>query len=136
LLLSYERYEELSNQMNNAGKREFTIDYKENKEKEVYVRNDSALSGMQLQRALEAFDAIGYTEEDLAKDAADHGITQEQAGSRTFLVSIEYTVDNDSLVLRIPIDSIKFPVDFPFHKISALSFLGAASTEEDDSIFV
>ncbi|MFC5467044.1 DUF5696 domain-containing protein [Lederbergia graminis] len=136
MLLSYERFEELSNQMDNAGKRALTIGYKENKEKEVYERNDSALSGMQLQRALEAFDAIGYSEEDLAKDAAEHGITQEQAGSRTFLVSIEYKVDNDSLVVRIPIDSIKFPADYPIHRISALSFLGAAGTEEEGSIFV
>lgn len=136
MMLSYERYKEITNQMDKTGQRALMIGYKEDKEKQVYIRNDDALKGLQLDRALQAFESIGYSEEDLLKDAEEHNITQEQTGTRAFLASIEYVLDQDSLVVRIPSDSIQFPENYPVNKITPLSFFGAAGLDEEGSIFI
>ncbi|MBP1913442.1 hypothetical protein J2Z23_000374 [Lederbergia galactosidilyticus] len=136
MMLSYERYKEITSQMDKTGQRALMIGYKEDKEKKVYIRNDDALKGLQLDRALQAFESIGYTEEDLLIDTEEHNITKEETGTRAFLVSIEYVLDKDSLVVRIPKDSIQFPENYPINKITPLSFFGAAGVKEEGSIFI
>lgn len=136
LMLSVERYEALTGQMDAQGLRALTLTYQLNKENNVYERLDGSLKGIQLDRALQAFESVGYTEEDLMKDAAENNVVQEKAGSRLFLASIEYKLEDGDLLVRIPRDSIYYPDDYPIHTISLLSFFGAADSEEDGSIFV
>lgn len=134
--LSKARFEELTGQMDKTGQRALMIAYKENKESEVFERNDSALQGLQLDRALQAFDAIGYTEEDLIQDAAEHNLTQTKPEPRIFYASIEYSLDGDSLVATVPVTDIQYPDAYPVNMISMLSFFGAGDSNEAGSIFV
>src|SRR5690606_1479258 len=59
-----------------------------------------------------------------------------QTGTPAFLASIEYVLDQDSLVVRIPSDSIQFPENYPVNKITPRSFFGGAGLEEEGSVFI
>ncbi|MFC0470750.1 DUF5696 domain-containing protein [Halalkalibacter kiskunsagensis] len=136
LMLSVDRFEELSSRLDSTGQRALLIAYRENSEKAVYERNDSALSGLQLERALQAFEDAGYTEEDLAQDMAELNFTQETNEGRIFRASIEYTLDNDNLVVHVPVSSIEFPDKFPVNMVSFMNFFGAGGAEDEGSLFV
>lgn len=133
--LSPERYQELFDQMDASGQRAMRISYYLTKD-EVYERLDSTLNGLQLVNALKAFDSIGYTEEDLARDNAEHGVETVIEEARIFGLSIEYTLDEDGLVVRIPTDSVKFPNSYPVNHINMLNFFGAGGPDEEGSLFV
>lgn len=136
MMLSAARYKELSSDMDKTNLRALMIAYKEDKKKSVYVRNDSALQGLQLERALKVFEDIGYTEEDLMKDAQEHNLSQVKPEPRIFVASIEYVLDEGSLVVNIPVSDIQYPKEYPVNTITALSFFGAGDMNEKGSLFV
>ncbi|WP_338551904.1 DUF5696 domain-containing protein [Paenibacillus sp. KS-LC4] len=135
-MLSKARFEQLSSRLDKSGKRAFLIAYKEDAEKAVYRRNDSALNGLQLERALAALEKSGYTEAELQEDMTELQFTQEKPAARIFQATIEYTLDEDSLVAKIPVSSIRYPEEYPVNTISLLSFFGAGGKDEGGSLFV
>lgn len=135
-LLSVERFEELIGKLDNTGQRAIRISYRLDKEKNVYQRSDGVLQGIQLTRALKAFEDAGYTEELLAEDMAELGFTQDKPEPTIFLTSIEYTLDADSLVVNVPASGIRYPDEYPVSAISLLSFFGAGGPEDEGSLFV
>nr|MBO2493647.1 hypothetical protein [Clostridia bacterium] len=136
-MISKERFEEkiLSKIDNNTLLRALRIAYREDKENGVYVRNDG-LAGLQLKRALEAFEIAGYTEEDLAYDLAEHNLAQTKPAPRLFFVTLEYKLEGDSLVVRVPVDEIRYLKEYPVHQISILNFFGAGGPNEEGALFV
>ncbi|QGH33492.1 hypothetical protein GI584_05430 [Gracilibacillus salitolerans] len=136
LMLSKERFEELSGQLDGTGQRALMIAYRENAETGIYERNDGALTGMQLERAFQAFEDAGYTEEDLEEDRNELNFTQESENNRVFIAAVEYELEDDSLLVKVPTEEIYYTPDFPIHSISFLRYFGAAGTEETGSIFV
>lgn len=135
--ISKERFEQkLLASLDKAGQRALKIGYAQDKNEDVYVRNDKALQGLQLTRALNAFETAGYTSEDLEKDNAEHGIEQEKSGPRMFMVSIEYELDGEALVVRVPASGIKFPEQYPINSISVLDYFGAGAVNQEGSLFV
>lgn len=136
LMLSAARFEELSGKLDRTGQRALMIAYTEDSEQSVYVRNDNALSGLQLARTFQAFEDAGYTEEDLQKDMAELGFTQEKPAARIFRASIEYVLDGEHLVVHVPVSDIRYPDEFPVNQISVLSFFGAGGPDDQGSIFV
>ncbi|MGE5613525.1 MAG: DUF5696 domain-containing protein [Bacillota bacterium] len=135
-MISKKRFEQrLLSKVNKAQKKALSIAYREDKETGLYKRNDG-LKGLQLKRALEAFEAAGYTTEDLAHDIAENNLDQEKPIPRLFRLSIEYVLDGDSLVVRVPVSGIRFPEEYPVNYITVLNFFGAGSVDERGSIFV
>ncbi|MBM7582108.1 hypothetical protein JOD02_000965 [Caldicoprobacter guelmensis] len=136
-MISKQRFEEkiLSKIEDNTLLRTLKIAYREDKEKGVYVRNDG-LSGIQLKRTLQAFEIAGYTEEDLAYDLAEHNLTQTKPVPRLFYVILEYKLEGDSLVVRVPVDGIRYLKEYPVHEISILNFFGAGGPSEEGALFV
>ncbi|WP_274652138.1 DUF5696 domain-containing protein [Paenibacillus humicola] len=135
-MLSKARFEELTGKMDKTGQRALKIAYTEDPEKGLYTRNDDALKGLQLGRALKAFESVGYTEKDLEKDIAALKLNQTKPEPRIFRASIEYTLDNDSLVVNIPVSRILYPSEYPVNAVSVLSFFGAVGQEGKGAIFV
>ncbi|WP_027088030.1 DUF5696 domain-containing protein [Cohnella panacarvi] len=135
-LFSKARFEELSGKLNKTEQRALSIAYKEDIEKGIFVRNDAALQGVQLDRALKALESADYTEEDLLEDAAELNMDLSKPEPRIFRASIEYLLDDDSLVAKIPADSIYYPEEYPVNMISMLSFFGAGGADAEGSIFV
>ena len=136
LMLSEARFEELSGKLDRTGQRALMIAYTKDPEKSVYVRNDSALSGLQLARALKAFADAGYTEEDLQRDMEELHFQQEKPVPRIFWATIEYTLDGDHLVVNVPVSGLRYPDEFPVNQISVLSFFGAGGPNDRGAIFV
>ncbi|MDR9855163.1 DUF5696 domain-containing protein [Paenibacillus sp. VCA1] len=136
MMLSSERIEAMLGKLDKTGQRALKIAYKEDPDKKVYVRNDSALNGLQLDRAFKAFEDAGYTEEDLKKDMEELQFTQEKPEPRIFLASIEYALDGGSLIAKIPASGIQYPSAYPIGNISFLSFFGAGGSKEQGAIFV
>ncbi len=135
--ISKSRFEQnLLSKLDSAGQRTLKIAYTEDAEQGVYVRSDGALKGLQLERALKAFEDAGYTEEDLLVDIEENHLDQTKPEPRVFHASVEYTLDGDSLLAKIPASSIDFPAEYPVNAISFLSFFGAGGPEEEGSILV
>lgn len=134
--MSAARYEALLGKLDKTGQRALMLVYTEEKETGVFVRNDGALKGLQLERALKAFEDAGYTEDELAIDIAENNLNQTKPEPRLFFASIEYTLDGDSLVAKVPVDSIRYPEEYPLSTVSLLSYFGAGGAEEEGSIFV
>lgn len=136
LMLTKARIDDLSSKLDNTGKRALLIAYRPDAEEQIYHRNDDVLVNMQLERAFKAFEDAGYSDEDLQADMKELGFEQIKAVPRIFLASIEYTLDGDTLVAKIPSSSIQYPSEYPINQISVLSYFGAAGTDEEGSLFV
>ncbi|WP_020619983.1 DUF5696 domain-containing protein [Paenibacillus daejeonensis] len=135
--ISKERFEEMVlSKLDNTGQRALRIAYTEDREAPFYNRNDSALQGLQLERALAAFEEAGYTPEDLEQDIADNNLDQPKPTPRMFNLSIEYTLEDESLLVRVPVSDIRFPEAYPINAISVLDFFGAGGTDEEGSMLV
>ncbi|PZD97102.1 hypothetical protein DNH61_04220 [Paenibacillus sambharensis] len=134
--ISSARFEGLLAKLDKAGQRALMLVYTADKESPVYVRNDGALKGLQLDRALKAFEEAGYTEDELAIDIEENNLNQTKPEPRLFFASIEYTLDGDSLVARVPVDSIRYPEQYPLNQISLLSYFGAGGLKEEGAILV
>lgn len=135
--ISKERFEQkLLAALDKAGQRALKVGYAEDKDEGVYVRIDKAMQGLQLTRALKAFETAGYTPEDLELDNVEHGIEQEKSGPRMFMLSIEYELDDETLVVRVPASGIHFPEQYPINSISVLDYFGAGAADEEGSLFV
>lgn len=132
-----ERFEDkILSKMNKTGQRTMKIAYTFNEETGVYTRNDEALKGLQLERALKGFEEAGYTEQDLEQDIADNQLNQAKPVPRIFQLSVEYALDGDQLVVKIPAAGIRFPKDYPVNTLSVLSFFGAGGSKDEGSLFV
>ncbi|MBD2867064.1 DUF5696 domain-containing protein [Paenibacillus arenilitoris] len=134
--MSAARFEALLGKLDKTGQRALMLVYTEEKESGAFVRNDGALKGLQLERALKAFEDAGYTEDELNIDIAENNLNQTKPEPRLFFASIEYTLDGDSLVARLPVESIRYPEEYPVNAVSLLSYFGAGGAEEEGSIFV
>lgn len=135
-MLSKERLEEITSKLEAGGKRALVIAYREDKETGLYSRNDGSLKGLQLQRALEAFRLAGYTEEDLERDIAELSLDQTRPTPRIFMMAIEYTLDGNTLVAKIPSSSIHHSPNYPINQVTVLNYFGAGSAKEQGSLFV
>ncbi|WFA87067.1 DUF5696 domain-containing protein [Paenibacillus amylolyticus] len=135
--ISKERFEQrLLAQLDKAGQRALKVGYAEDKDEGAYVRIDKAMQGLQLSRALKAFDTAGYTSEDLAQDHAEFGIEEERSGPRLFMLTMEYELDGEDLLVRVPSSGIHFPEEYPINSISVMDYFGAGGSEEEGSILV
>lgn len=136
-VMGKDRFEEkIMSKMDKTGQRTMKIAYTFDEEKAVYKRNDEALKGLQLERTLKGFEAAGYTDEDLQQDITENGLSQTKPVPRIFQLAIEYSLDKDQLVVKIPSADIRYPADYPVNDISVLSFLGAGGNKESGSILV
>ncbi|MDQ6417870.1 DUF5696 domain-containing protein [Paenibacillus sp. LHD-117] len=135
-MLSAERFEQLSDKLDNTGKRAIKLAYRLDKETSIYQRNDSVLQGIQLNRAIQAFEDAGYSEEDLEQDMAELNFVQDKPAPTVFRASIEYMLDGDSLVVKVPVSELQYPEEYPVNMISFMNFFGAGGPEQSGSIFV
>ncbi|MDQ0899479.1 DUF5696 domain-containing protein [Paenibacillus sp. V4I7] len=135
-MMSAQRFEALNKKLDKTGQRALKIAYKENKEQTAYERNDSALNGLQLDRALKAIEAAGYSEEDLKKDMEELHFSQEKTVPRIFEATIEYTLDGNSLVAAVPVEDIHYPEEYPVNSVSFLNFFGAGGKDEKGTMLV
>ena len=80
-------------------------------DEKVWVRvaeNDTVLRSL-----YDIMQRVGYTEEELKTDFKENGIPYT-GGTRIFFnLNIEYTIQNDSLLVNVPLEGIKYNPNFP-----------------------
>lgn len=95
---------------------------------------------------------IGYLIEQRTIDCEEFGIEPPLRNLETFVVPIEYVLEEDTLLVRIPVDEVRYPRDvvdvrgsygpkgglvtFPLCSIRVLPYFGAAGKTASGYIFV
>lgn len=83
----------------------------------------------------ELFAAAGYNQTEYTADteALQGGASKDIP---MFNVTIQYTLEDDSLVVTMPMDKIKYKANYPIIELRPLAYFGAAGTTEDGYIFI
>jgi len=100
-------------------------------------------------RLIEIMRTAGYTPQDAQRDAVENHLDPPQPNLEVFHIPVEYVLDEDSLVVRIPCDEIVYPVNvlvntglrqetvtYPLTTLSVLEYFGSAATIEQGYILV
>ena len=98
----------------------------------IYVQRDG-VADYRYEQVEELFAQQGYTQEDYEKDQL---ITEGEGDILQFNVSVEYSLDGDSLAARVPGDSLRCPGDFQMTKLQVLPYFGAGSTEDEGFLLI
>lgn len=134
--ISAERYQKLIlDKVGKKYKRYLVQAYLNDKNKDVYERNDETLAALLLKKVIEAFQEAGYTAEDLKKDNEENS-TGESDEKQVFTIPVEYTLSGDQFVARIIGGGIQYPASYPLLDIALLPYFGAADLQEQGYMFV
>lgn len=135
--LTNERFEELQKRAEEAGADERLLKrrYTQDKDTGIWTRKD--LIADQAEKLKEWFEEIDYTAEELAADSAEAGgasADTEESGS--FVIPLEYSLDGDSMLVRIPGEDIVYPGNEIITSIKVLEYFGALEENADGYFFV
>lgn len=85
----------------------------------------------------ELFEKAGYTDGDWRVDYTDNGLEVPEIDSPVFSVSVEYVLDGDELLVRVPYDSFAYDnTKYRITDFTLLPFFGAAKQGETGYIIV
>lgn len=115
------------------------------KERPVYVLKPRARA-WDLEEMVALLKEADVSPVDLQRDYEALGLDPSEANPVVFGVAIEYVLDGKNLVVRVPADSLKYPVDaptdfgtnaaYPLYSISVLPYFGAMGTSAEGYILV
>jgi hypothetical protein len=105
---------------------------------EVLERLDAAVSReLTLGRVIKAFAEAGYTEEDLMVDNEENGISEGAVNDKpNFTIPLEYRLEEDSLLVSVPVSEIVETEGFRIRMLNVLEFFGAAGAQEQGYMLV
>jgi hypothetical protein len=109
-----------------------------NSETNVYTRFDESLgTPVSLNKVLKAFESAGYDEQELATDNAQFN-TEDSANNNkpNFVVAVEFTLENEYFVVRVPHNLIQEPKKKPIIDIHLLRYMGATTTTDQGYMVV
>ncbi|WP_141503070.1 DUF5696 domain-containing protein [Paenibacillus luteus] len=129
--ISEERFQTLIlNKLEDKGeKREVEKRFKYNEQEKHYERRDSSLKGVGLKKVMDAFEKVGYNEEQKAIDNAAFGITA--ADQLLVKIPLHYRLDGEQLKVGIESGGIEYPESLKIQSISLLPFFGASGREDE-----
>lgn len=87
-----------------------------------------------LRKMAEAFEAAGYTQEDYEADMTASGV--EGAVNISFKLALEYRLEEDSLVVTLPTDSIEERGGGYIYRVQLLRYMGAGDKNEEGYMLV
>ncbi|MFP4661087.1 MAG: DUF5696 domain-containing protein [Halanaerobiales bacterium] len=117
------------------------------KDSSVYVQKRKILP-WDTDKILDAFETSGYTPLELGVDYQSINLSPPEPNVRVFEVRLEYRIINDELLVKIPVEEIKYPIDvvdvsqpgqeitIPIYSLQVLPFFSAAGPTESGYIFV
>ena len=111
----------------------------------TYVRK-SPLRPWDVPKLVEVFKRIDYLPEERANDDIEYSLDPPKPNQIVFAAAIEYVLDGDCLVVRVPARDLRYPKDvlddqglkvsYRLHSIDILPYFGAAGQNESGHIFV
>ena len=138
--ISKERFESLIlNKIDDEkAKKDFAKRYKLIEEEDLYERRDASFPAVILNRTVALLQEIGYTEEDLAADYAEHfGESEDVEQSYPFfIVPMLIQLEPDGLSVKIIGEEIEYNEVYPLNKLHVLPFFGAANQDQSGYMLV
>lgn len=94
----------------------------------IYVIRDNVKDFLK-QEFEELLGSVGYTYEDFQQDKPE---SERSVGSQTavFNISVEYSLENNDLIVKVPLDSIRYSADFPPIRVNILPNFGAGGIKD------
>ncbi|NIK75088.1 hypothetical protein FHS15_000186 [Paenibacillus castaneae] len=129
--ISEERFQTLIlDKLEDAGeKKEVEKRFKYNEQEKHYERRDSSLKGVGLKKVMDAFEKVGYNDEQKAIDNAAFGVTA--ADHLTIKIPLHYRLDGEQLKVTIESGGIQYPESLKIQTLSLLPFFGASGREDE-----
>lgn len=109
-------------------KKNILLQYPALETQDIYVLSAQVNKRIQ-SRLVEIFQSVSYTYEDYLRDNAENQVAVDSA-PLTFRIAVEFTLDGDDLLIRIPKEDLVFYEDYPLTKLSLHKFFTAVSGEE------
>lgn len=132
--LTDERFKELQQRAKEAGAQDSLLTRRYKKEGDVWIRKD--VTNDQAEKLRNMFEAIGYTAEELAADNAAAGASSAAQESGGFEIPMQYTLEGDSLLVRIDGEAIRYPSNELITSMSVLEYFGALSQNAEGYLFI
>lgn len=95
---------------------------------------------------IEAVLGTDYTPEQASEDRVANNLDPLQPNIETFFIPIEYRLEGNSLVVRLPMDELIYPLNvidnqgsshtYPLHTVTLLPYFGAAYKDQEGYIFM
>lgn len=130
-----ERFEEILERCDKKQANLLEKRYTLNEEKSLWERKDG-LTKNQTEKLAELFDIIDYTESELENDNASFEGTEQATGNSTFVLTLNYRTEEDSLVFSINASNIEATQNQALEKISILPYFGCLSANTDGYMLV
>jgi hypothetical protein len=131
---------------------EFVLQYLDDKQKKsllnqyrltksgVYAREtnkDNPLAGLAAKQLNEFFYEIGkYTYVELEADNTEYDKLDEMPSKQTITMTMEYYLDGDDLIVRIPTSEMTWNEDFPIKSLDVLPYFMSTKETKDGYLFI
>lgn len=133
--LTSQRYDEISDRLDDAGKKLLKRRYVQEGGSGVWVRK-SNLTADQSEKLIALFASIGYSREELEEDNRLCGVKTQQEKQKGFVIPLRYTLEEDSLLVSVDLKAVSFPKGDMVTSLEILPYFGALLLEEDGYLFV
>lgn len=105
-----------------------------NEEENVWEMTSTSTTTL---RALyEIMGRVGYTEEELKYDCEQNGVAYQGGNKEFFNVAVDYTLQNDSLMVEVPLDELEYNTSYPPTTISVNELLMQDRGNTAGSLFI
>ncbi len=81
------------------------------------------------------FTGVGYTEEQRNKDMEGYNVSRN-SGKPIFNITIQYILDDEDLVVKVPMEKINYNPTYPLAELSFLPYMCAGNTDEEGFVLV
>ena len=130
----YYNYEELNESDDDTDLQIALEKFPDLKDEAVYYLSEKITDSKA--KGLEAiFTKVGYTEEDRNKDSEPYKVSRN-SGKPIFDITVQYILDEEDLVVKVPMEKIEYNKDYPIVELSVLPYMGAGNTEEKGYVLV
>ncbi|KYG34346.1 DUF5696 domain-containing protein [Alkalihalobacillus trypoxylicola] len=108
-----------------------------NEEEQIYERREASFPVVVVERTIQLFDEIGYTEEELAVDLLEfeQGVSEE-LDVPFFTIPIVYKLENEHFNVSFLSDEMEQNEKYPISDLMILPFFGAANEHKEGFMFV
>lgn len=100
----------------------------------IYVLRDGTSAALRTKME-EVFENIGYTMEQYTADK-ELNLAEKSSDKPVFNINMTYRLQDDELVVEIPLKELEYKEEYPIFTISPLPFFGAGGTSDEGYLFV
>lgn len=133
ILNNYKVYD-INKVRKDENKDELLEKYPEYATEKIYVLRETDNKG-QLLWIEEQFASVGYNQQEYEADLARYATTTT-SDKPQFNVSIQYTLEENDLLVTIPMNEIQYKKQYPMVELKPLAFFGAGSMSDEGFILI